>query len=151
MKLSELQEALATNANIFPRFILPNGDYIPTHAHITEVGHVVRNFIDCGGMTGREEKAVLQSHVAGDIDHRLTSERFSKILELGSRVLPNADLDVELEYDCCVVGQYPIAEARAEGQRLDLILGSGRTRCRARERREVQAANSCCGATTACC
>ncbi|TMP89317.1 MAG: hypothetical protein E6L08_14915 [Verrucomicrobia bacterium] len=100
MKLHELVAALQKSLTTFPRFVLPDGNYIPAHAHVTEVGHVVRKFIDCGGMTGREEKALLQTHVGNDRDHRLKSDRFSKILQLGMRVLPSADLDVDVEYDC---------------------------------------------------
>jgi Family of unknown function (DUF6428) len=150
MTLRKLQTVLEANATLFPRFILPNGDYIPGHAHVTEVGHVVRNFIDCGGRIGKEEKVVLQTHVGDDIDHRLRSDRFAKILQLGARVIPRADMDVDIEYDCCVVAQYPIAEARASGEYLDLLLQRGRTQCRARERREAETAGGCC-ATSACC
>jgi hypothetical protein len=151
MKLHELQSTLAEHPNTFPRFILPNGDYIPAHAHVTEVGHVVRNFIDCGGLTGTEEKVVLQTHVGDDTDHRLRSDRFAKILQLGNRVIPSADLDVDIEYDCCVVAQYPIGEAKSNGDYLDLILRRGRTQCRERERRETETAVSCCATSAACC
>src|SRR5437773_11146920 len=151
MTLRDLQGALEANPKTLPRFVLPNGDYVPPHAHVTEVGHVVRKFIDCGGLTGEEEKVLLQTHVGNDTDHRLRSDRFAKILELGRRVFPNDRLDVEIEYDCCVVAQYPIAETRLEGEHLDLLLNRGRTQCRARERRECAANEACCGTTAACC
>src|SRR5438477_430134 len=92
----------------------------------------VRNFIDCGGLTGKEEKVVLQTHVGSDIDHRLRSDRFAKILRLGNRVIPGADLDVDVEYDCCVVAQYPIAEITPDAEHLNLILERGRTLFQAR-------------------
>ena len=151
MTLRKLQTVLEANARLFPRFMLPGGDYIPAHAHVTEVGHVVRNFIDCGGLIGKEEKVVLQTHVGTDTDHQLRSDRFAKILQLGTRVIPGADLDVDVEYDCCVVAQYPIAEARAKGQYLDLILQRGQTQCRARERREAETGDRCCATPASCC
>jgi hypothetical protein len=151
MTLDDLQNALEANPTLFPRFVLPDGDYIPAHAHVTEVGHVVRNFIDCGGLIGSEEKIVLQTHVGDDTDHRLRSDRFAKILQLGTRVIPSADLHVDVEYDCCVVAQYPIAEAKPDGEHLNLILRRGRTQCRARERRESQTAADCCTMSAACC
>ena len=151
MRLCDLQGTLEKYPNTFPRFVLPDGDYIPGHAHVTEVGHVVRNFIDCGGITGKEQKVVLQTHVGDDVDHRLRSSRFLRILQLGARVLPHADLDVHVEYDCCVVAQYPIAAVRLDGQHLDLILQRGRTQCRVRERREAGVADACCAARSACC
>jgi Family of unknown function (DUF6428) len=151
MKLLDLQNALEANPKTLPRFVLPNGDYIPGHAHVTEVGHVVRNFIDCGGLAGREEKIVLQTHVCSDSDHRLRSDRLAKILRLGDRLVPSADLNVDVEYDCCVLAQYPIAEAQPRGQHLDLILRRGRTQCRARERREAETAGNCCATSASCC
>ncbi len=150
MKLRDLQKVLKRFPNRFPRFVLPTGDYVPAHAHVTEVGHVVRNFIDCGGFKGQEEKVVLQTHVGKDTEHRLRSDRFAKILQLGQRVLPSNDLDVEVEYDCCVVAQYPVADIQPKGECLDLILGRGRTQCRARERRET-ASENCCNTSAACC
>ena len=151
MTLHDLQNALEANPKQFPRFVLPDGDYIPAHAHVTEVGHVVRNFIDCGELTGKEEKILLQTHVGDDTDHRLRSDRFAKILQMGNRVIPSADLDVDVEYDCCVVAQYPIAEAAPDGEHLNLILQRGRTQCRARERRKSETPASCCATSTACC
>jgi uncharacterized protein DUF6428 len=150
MKFHDLQNTLEANPRLFPRFVLPDGEYIPAHAHVTEVGHVVRNFIDCGGLTGKEEKVVLQTHVGSDTDHRLRSDRFAKILQLGNRVIPSADLNVDVEYDCCVVAQYPIAEAAPDGDHLNLILRRGRTQCRARERRDSETA-ACRATSAACC
>jgi Family of unknown function (DUF6428) len=151
MTLDDLKNALEANPTVFPRFILPDGDYIPAHAHVSEVGHVVRNFIDCGGLIGSEEKIVLQTHVGDDTDHRLRSDRFAKILRLGKRVIPSANLDVDVEYDCCIVAQYPIAEVQPKGQYLDLILQRGRTQCRARERREAETDDGCCATPASCC
>ena len=98
MKLNELAAALNKYPGTFPRFLLPDGHSIPRHAHVTEVGHLTRNFIDCGGVIGRNESAVLQTHVGNDTDHRLTSERLARILQLGDRLLPHPELDVEVEY-----------------------------------------------------
>jgi hypothetical protein len=151
MTLLALQNALKANPNRFPRFVLPDGDYIPAHAHVTEVGHVIRNYIDCGGLTGTEEKIVLQTHVGHDTDHRLRSDRLATILRLGNRVIPSADLNVDVEYDCCVVAQYPVFETRTDGQCLNVILRRGRTQCRARERRQAEATPGCCTAAASCC
>lgn len=155
MKLSDLQLALERHPGTWPRFVLPDGDFIPAHAHVTEVGHVMKNFIDCGGVTGKSETVVLQTHVGRDTEHRLKSERFAKILGLGERVLPHDQLEVEVEYDCCVVAQYPVLDAKRSGDHLDLILGKRRTQCLAQERAKTAAseAESACCATAArnCC
>ena len=112
MKLYQLRSSLHAFPAALPRFILPDGDLIPAHAHLTEVGHVTKRFIDCGGAIGEQESVVLQTWVGDDTDHRLTSERFAKILQLGGRVLPGDNLPVEVEYDCCVVAQYPVEAVR---------------------------------------
>jgi hypothetical protein len=150
MQLHDLKKALHKHPGTFPRFVLPDGDKIPAHAHVTEVGHALRNFIDCGGMTGKTETVLLQTHVGDDTEHRLTSERLAKILELGDRVLPHDRLDVEVEYDCCVVAQYPIGGANRTGAHLDLLLENKRTQCLARERAKAQSASACCGVGTCC-
>ena len=151
MRLKELKKAIQQHPGTFPRFVLPDGDYIPSHAHVTEVGHVVKNYIDCGGETGKEEKVLLQTHVGNDTEHRLRSDRFAKILQLGERVLPDDQLNVEVEHDCCVVAQYPVSEVKRAGEHLDIILERDRTQCRARERREGASSEGCCGATAVCC
>jgi hypothetical protein len=73
-----------------------------------------------------------------------------KIVVAGG-AFPSANLDVDVEYDCCVVAQYPIAEVKADGEHLNLILHRSRTQCRARERRESQVAADCCATSAACC
>src|SRR3954471_14390815 len=152
MKLSDLRAFLESHPDTFPRFILPDGDHIPAHAHVTEVGHVVKNFIDCGGVRGKSETVLLQTHVGQDVEHRLKSDRRAKILQLGGRVLPHDELEVEVEYDCCVVAQYPVTEVKPAGEHLDLILGKRHTQCLAQERRKAaETADPCCGAAAACC
>jgi hypothetical protein len=154
MKLFELRSFLERHPNTRPRFVLPDGDFIPPHAHVTEVGHVTKNFIDCGGVTGKSESVLLQTHVGLDIDHRLNSGTLAKILELGDRVLPHDQLDVEVEYDRCVVAQYPIEEVNPAGDHLDVMLGRRRTRCLAQERQKAAGAvvDACCAtAASACC
>ncbi len=135
MKLNELKATLARHADALPRFTLPDGDQIPAHFHITEVGHVTKRFIDCGGtLHDTKHTCLLQTYVADDIDHRLSAGRFFKILSLGEQVLPHDDLEVEVEYDCCVVAQYPVVSATLNGPHLELQLGAKRTDCLAKQR-----------------
>jgi hypothetical protein len=151
MKLNALAAALEQYPHALTRFVLPDGNYIPAHAHVTEIGHILKTSIDCGGVTGRSESMVVQAHVGNDTDHRLNSDRFAKILRLGNRVLPHADLDVEVEYDCCVVAQYPITQIHPAGTHLDLLLGRKRTQCLAQERAKKAVAGACNAAASNCC
>src|SRR5882762_4064660 len=123
MKLDELKSVLRAHRESTARFILPDGDLIPAHFHITEVGHITKRFVDCGGTVhDTRDTCVLRTYVADDVDHRIDSDTFAKILDLGRRVLPEGNLDVEVEYDCCVTAQYPIASAHFTGHFLDLQL-----------------------------
>lgn len=153
MKLSELKSTLRQNASSYPRFTLPSGDLVPSHFHITEVGHVAKRFIDCGGtLHDTSETCLLQTYVADDVDHRLDAGTFEKILDLGHRVLPHDDLEVEVEYDCCVVAQYPIASAQLSGEYFEFRLREKHTDCLAKEKCGL---NGACGGdaetTDSCC
>ena len=69
MKLSEVKTILEKLEDV--NFSLPNGQMVPIHFHVTEVGIITKKFIDCGG-TVREEKVVnFQLWNANDTDHRL--------------------------------------------------------------------------------
>ncbi len=45
MKLSEIKEILPALENV--EFQLENGTFVPEHFHVTEVGQIIKNFIDC--------------------------------------------------------------------------------------------------------
>ncbi len=133
MKLRELKTTLALHPDALPRFFLPDGDVVPAHFHITEVGHVAKRFIDCGGkLHETTDTCLLQTYVADDVDHRLNAATFAKILQLGAQVLPHDDLNVEVEYDCCVTAQYPIASATLSGSHIDIQLRAKHTDCLAK-------------------
>lgn len=156
MKLKDLKTALALHPDALARLVLPDGEEIPAHFHVTEVGHVTKKFIDCGGkIHDRSDTCLLQTWIGDGDDHRLKAGTFAKILQLGDKVLPHDDMDVEVEYDCCVVAQYPITSAHFTGTHVDLQLGEKRTACLARERRMSE--SNCRGSAeetrtaTACC
>ncbi len=96
MKLSEIKNHLK-NLNTIA-FKLPNGDLVPSHFHVTEVGKITKNFIDCGGVIRNEEIANFQLWEANDYDHRLHPERLSSIIKLSEEKLQIPDLEIEVEY-----------------------------------------------------
>ena len=96
MKLSEVKEALKGIDSV--KFQLPNLQFIPEHFHITEVGLITKNFIDCGG-TVREEKVInFQLWEAGDYDHRLEPSKLLRIIEQSQEIFKFDDLEIEVEY-----------------------------------------------------
>ncbi|MBI1837647.1 MAG: hypothetical protein HYR91_10335 [Flavobacteriia bacterium] len=104
MKLSEIKPLLKTIETV--TFILPNGQFVPTHFHVTEVGMITKNFIDCGG-TVREEKVVnFQLWEANDFDHRLAPQKLKNIIELSEKILNLQDAEIEVEYQQDTVGKY---------------------------------------------
>jgi len=62
---------------------LPDGTHVPAHFHVTEVGHVQKRFVDCGGTLRSATSCVLQVWVANDTEHRLNTTKLSKILDKG--------------------------------------------------------------------
>ena len=104
MKLSEVKKSLENVQEV--RFVLPNGTFVPVHFHVTEVGVITKNFIDCGG-TVREEKVVnFQLWEANDFDHRLAPQKLKDIIELSEKVLNLQDGEVEVEYQQETIGKF---------------------------------------------
>lgn len=108
MKLSEIKNVLQNLDAVI--FQLPNNSFVPEHFHVTEVGVITKNFIDCGG-TVREEKVVnFQLWEAGDYDHRLAPSKLLNIITLSEKVLAIDDsLEIEVEYQSDTIGKFGLA------------------------------------------
>jgi hypothetical protein len=104
MKLSTFKERLETLENV--AFRLPNGGLVPAHYHITEVGVVTKNFIDCGGVVRAEQVANFQLWHTYDVAHRLKPRKLLNIIALSERKLGIEDLDIEVEYQGETIGKY---------------------------------------------
>lgn len=91
MKLSKIKELLPTLTNV--NFQLPDNTMVPEHFHVTEVGVITKNFIDCGGTVRNEKVANFQLWNANDTDHRLKPEKLLKIIALSEKVLGMEDLE----------------------------------------------------------
>jgi len=104
MKLSQIKEKLTTLETI--AFQLPNGELVPNHFHVTEVGKISKHFIDCGGTVRTEEVANFQLWDANDYDHRLHPEKLLHIIELSEKILGLGDLEIEVEYQGETIGKF---------------------------------------------
>ncbi len=96
MKLSQVKSVLKELETL--TFQLPNGNLVPKHFHVTEIGKISKHFIDCGGTVRNEDVISFQLWNANDYDHRLHPEKLIKIIELSETVLGLDDLDIEVEY-----------------------------------------------------
>ena len=77
MKLSEIKKVLTTVKAV--NFELPNGTFVPEYFHVTEVGMITKNFIDCGGVVRKENVVNFQLWDANDYEHRLKPQKFNSI------------------------------------------------------------------------
>jgi hypothetical protein len=127
MKLSEVKKALSTMEDV--NFILPDGRMVPTHFHVTEVGAVTKNFIDCGGTLRKEEVVNFQLWEANDLDHRLKPQKLNDIIGLSERVLGLQDHEVEVEYQGETIGKYGL-----EFDGINFLLTSKQTNCLASDK-----------------
>ena len=91
------------------KFQLPNGVFVPAHFHITEVGNIMRNFIDCGGVQRQENKINLQLWVDSDTEHRLKPTNLLNILQLAEKQLGKSNVEVEVEYQQSTIVRYKLA------------------------------------------
>jgi hypothetical protein len=107
MKLSEFKEKLTGMTTV--SFQLPDGSSVPAHFHVTEVGHVQKRFIDCGGTTRLEDRVNFQLWEAEDYDHRLQSKKLIDIIQLSERTLNLPDEEIEVEYQGATIGKYGLA------------------------------------------
>ncbi|WP_179351680.1 DUF6428 family protein [Winogradskyella vidalii] len=104
MKLSEVKNKLNQLETI--AFQLPNGELVPNHFHVTEVGKITKHFIDCGGTVRHEEVVNFQLWNANDYDHRLHPEKLLSIIELSEKTLGIEDLEIEVEYQANTIGKF---------------------------------------------
>ncbi|MGS0526857.1 DUF6428 family protein [Zobellia nedashkovskayae] len=104
MKLSEIKLELSKLDKI--AFQLPNGELVPNHFHVTEVGKITKHFIDCGGTVRKEEVVNFQLWNADDYDYRLHPEKLTHIIELSEKTLGIGDLDIEVEYQGDTIGKF---------------------------------------------
>ncbi|WP_374172545.1 DUF6428 family protein [Flavobacterium tructae] len=106
MKLSDIKSILPTLENV--EFQLENGTFVPEHFHVTEVGMITKNFIDCGGVIRQEKSVNFQLWNADDYEHRLKPGKLLHIIKLSEEKLNIEDLNIEVEYQNETIGRYDL-------------------------------------------
>jgi hypothetical protein len=142
MKVSEFRAVLAAHPDAKMHWMLPDRSFVPEHYHITEVGRVQKDFIDCGGTIRSLASCLLQIWVADDTDHRLETTKLAKIMEVAGPVLASDELPVEVEYEAGTISQYPVAGVEVTPAGLLFYLSTKHTACLAPEK---------CGVDGGCC
>ncbi len=148
MTLAEVRRHLHLHPHRPLRLVLPDGGLIPAHFHITEVGHVMKNFIDCGGTRRASESCLLQTWVTGDVEHRLVAGQLAAILGLAGGVLPHEELPVEVEYEDGLTAQFPVVDAGVSDGMLQFQLGWKHTDCLAKDKCLPE--SGCCAGAGCC-
>jgi hypothetical protein len=156
MKLSNIKTLLSTAEAV--NFKLEDGTCVPEHFHVTEVGLVTKNFIDCGGTVRNETVANFQLWNADDFEHRLKPKKLLDIIALSEKVLGMGDNEIEVEYQLGTIGKYDLD---FDGK--DFILVSKQTACLALDQcgipdgkqkvklSDINPTTSCCTPSGGCC
>lgn len=134
MNIPQFRDQLSAHSDKPILLILPDGGLVPSHFHVTEVGHVKKNFIDCGGTRRSVETCLLQTWVANDTEHRLHAGKLEQIFTLAGDILPSQDLPVEVEYEDDLTAQFPVIAHEIVDGALAFHLGWKHTDCLAKEK-----------------
>jgi len=143
MTVSEFCRVLEANPDVTMHWRLPDKAFVPAHYHITEVGKVRKDFIDCGGTVRSATACMLQIWVADDVDHRLETAKLASIMRLAGPLLQSDDLPMEVEYERGVISQYPIGGVELTPSGLLFYLGTKHTACLAPEKCDVGGTGCC--------
>jgi len=137
-------------------FVLPNGSHVAPHFHLTEVGEITKNYVDCGGTVRSEKVANFQLWAADDYDHRLKPQKVIDIIEMAEKEIGLENLEVEVEYQSETIGKYGLD---FDGKRF--LLTPTQTDCLAKEKCGIPEAqpvhpvsaetSSCCSPESGCC
>lgn len=154
MKLSEIKTILPTLDNV--EFQLENGTFVPEHFHVTEVGQIIKNFIDCGGTIRTEKVVNFQLWNADDFEHRLKPNKLLNIIQLSEDKLGMEDGEIEVEFQSETIGKYDL-----EFNGKHFILKNKQTACLAQDACGIPEAKvkvnladvgtSCCTPNSGCC
>lgn len=159
MNLAEFRETLAANPGCSLRFALDKSTAIADHFHVTEVGRVEKQFVDCGGKPRSTVSCVLQTLVANDTHHRLSSDKLAGIMRLVEKLELPADAPVEVEHQERSISLDAVTGASVQEGVLTFQLAAKKTACLAEDACGIGAPTAglpvldegdCCGASGCC-
>ena len=142
--VKRLKLVLGENPGKGVQLVLPGGEAVPQHFHVTESGGVRKDFIDCGGTQRVNSTCLIQCWVATDVDHRIGTKKVLKIVEMGEKVLAGDFLPVEIEYEERVISQYPLDDLEVTNEAVVFRLTTKHTDCLAKEKCGIPEAEEDC-------
>lgn len=137
MKLNELSVLLAKQENKPFKLLLPGGGEVPQSFHVTEVGYVKKQFLDCGDHYHQSNIVQLQAWVGEDPEHRLLAGKLMRIIARASEnILPQdaGEFPVEIEYENLELTQFRIHDYAIAEDAVVLNLEAKHTDCLAKDR-----------------
>ena len=151
MKINDFKNHLSQLNQVV--FILPDNAEVPVHFHITEMGIIRKNYIDCGGTIREETVANFQIWHANDYDHRIQPSQIIDIIDIAEKSVNLENLDIEVEYQSETIGKYGLSF------RNDCFhLTPTFTDCLAKEKcgipineKPPEQSESCCNPSSGCC
>jgi hypothetical protein len=151
MKLSEFKQHLSTLSEV--TFVLPDGNTVPKHVHLTEIGEVSKKFMDCGGAIRFENRVSMQLWESVDFWHRLEPSKLQTIVDLSEQKLNIGDYEIEVEYQSNTISKYNVQFENGQ-----FILTPTATACLALEQCGIpslkvvkEKVESCCAPGGGCC
>jgi len=107
MKISQFKSALQlAKPEASPVFLQTSGLNVAAHYHITEIGLVLKNYVDCGGVVRQERKATMQIWLANDTEHRLNTHKLLDIIAKSEQLFGLKDEELEVEYQGNTIETY---------------------------------------------
>lgn len=153
MKLSAFKAALDQSSDKNLAILLPGGDRVPAHFHITEVGRTEKWFVDCGGKIRHLALASLQVWVADDTEHRLPAGKLAGIIDQADGIFANDDPELQVECQQETIGLFSVEGFEVKDGSIAFTLANKQTACLALEvcLPAAEEEEGCCGTGTSCC
>jgi Family of unknown function (DUF6428) len=126
MKLSEFKNHLENLETL--EIFLENGQKVPSHFHITEVGLTTKHFTDCGNTFRIKKNASIQLWTSVDYWHRLDPKKVASIISSTEKIFEGEDLEIEIEYQQETIGKFGLEYIKNQ-----FVLTTTKTDCLAKD------------------
>lgn len=155
MNLGTFRQALSASTQQTLELCLDGTSSVSPHFHVTEIGRVTKDFVDCGGVRRSEQTCVLQTLVAQDTEHRLTTTKLVGILKKATALQMDDNSSVDVEVQGKSIETWRISAVEQRGDKLVIYLAPKQTACLAENLCGIKplplVGEVCCGGQSNCC